>query len=66
MHSPRQHHLDAVYRVLRYRKQTPGRGLFFTNNDDRNVSAFTDADWAGSVDYRKSTTGTAQKFGEIL
>ncbi|KZV29500.1 Cysteine-rich RLK (receptor-like protein kinase) 8 [Dorcoceras hygrometricum] len=33
MHSPCQGHLDAVYRILRYLKLTPGRGLFFAKTD---------------------------------
>ncbi|KZV22301.1 Cysteine-rich RLK (receptor-like protein kinase) 8 [Dorcoceras hygrometricum] len=57
MHSPCQGHLDAVYRILRYLKLTPGRGLFFAKTDDRSVSAFTDADWAGSISDRRSTSG---------
>lgn len=44
LHSPCQGHLDVVYRILRYLKQTPGRGLFFAKTSDREVIAFTDAD----------------------
>ena len=57
MHAPCQGHLNAVYRILRYLKQTPGKGLFFAKTNDRKVKAFTDADWAGSINDRKSTSG---------
>ncbi|KAL5787126.1 hypothetical protein ACOSP7_004075 [Xanthoceras sorbifolium] len=57
MHVPCQGHLDAVYRILRYLKRTPGKGLFFAKTNDRKIRAFTDADWAGSIDDRKSTSG---------
>lgn len=57
MHDPCQGHLNVVYRVLRYLKQTPGKGLFFKKTFKRNVEVFTDADWAGSIDDRKSTSG---------
>ncbi|GAA0158728.1 hypothetical protein LIER_15675 [Lithospermum erythrorhizon] len=57
MHDPHQGHLDAVYKILRYLKQSAGKGLFFKKTRDRTVQVFTDADWAGSIDDRKSTSG---------
>lgn len=35
MHDPRSTHLEAVYRILRYLKSAPGRGLIFSNNGHR-------------------------------
>jgi hypothetical protein len=57
MHAPYEEHLEAVHRILRYLKATPGKGLFFKKTDDKNVAIFTDADWAGSIIDRKSTSG---------
>ncbi|KAK2997364.1 hypothetical protein RJ639_025480 [Escallonia herrerae] len=57
MHSPREEHLEAVYCILRYLKSSPGKGLFFRKNEHRNLEAYTDADWAGSITDRKSTSG---------
>ncbi|WJX66879.1 hypothetical protein P8452_51386 [Trifolium repens] len=57
MHSPFEEHLEAVYRILRYLKANPGKRLFFKKTGERNVSIFTDADWAGSVTDRRSTSG---------
>lgn len=57
MHSPSEVHMDAVMRILRYLKGTPGRGLIFQKNGNLNVTGYTDADWAGSVEDRKSTAG---------
>ena len=57
MHSPSKSHLDAVYRILKYLKGLPGRGLLFRKNEERKVEIFVDADWAGSVIDRRSTSG---------
>lgn len=48
--------MEAVYQILRYLKGTPERGLFFKKSAERTVEAFTDADWAGSLKDRRSTT----------
>ena len=49
--------MEAVYKILRYLKGSPGRGLFFKKSDGKKVEIYTDADWAGSTDDRRSTTG---------
>lgn len=56
MHSPHEEHLEAAYRILRYLKMTPGKGLFFKKIEEGNIEAYTDADWAGLVEDRKSTS----------
>ena len=57
MHSPYEEHLAAAHRILRYLKGSPRKGLFFKKNESRGVEVFTDADWAGSITDRKSTSG---------
>ena len=57
MHASYKEHLEAVHRILRYLKATPGKGLFFKKTNDKDVAIFTDADWAGSIIDRKSTSG---------
>ncbi|XP_073220339.1 secreted RxLR effector protein 161-like [Cicer arietinum] len=67
MHSPYEEHLEAVYRILRYLKSNPGKGLCFKKTNDREVSIFTDVDWAGSIIERKSTTGyCAYVWGNLV
>ena len=56
MHSPNQGRFDAVYRILRYLKGTPGKGLLYENRGHLQVDVFTDADRAGSVIDRRSTS----------
>src|SRR5262249_17260499 len=55
MHDPREPHMEAVYRILRYLKSAPGRGLLLSKHGHLQIRAFTDADWAGSLDDRRST-----------
>ncbi|KAK2970304.1 hypothetical protein RJ640_027163 [Escallonia rubra] len=56
MNNPTKEHQEAVYRILRYLKMTPGRGLFFKKGVSRGVEIFSDADWAGSLSDRRSTS----------
>src|ERR1043165_1158809 len=44
---PKQSHLTAVKRILRYLKGCPSKGLWYPNNDDFDFIAFSDADWGG-------------------
>ncbi|WVZ95817.1 hypothetical protein U9M48_041533 [Paspalum notatum var. saurae] len=57
MHDPRTGHMDVVYRILRYLKGTPGRGLWYKRNAHLNLEGYCDADWASSKDDRRSTSG---------
>lgn len=56
MHDPRKLHMDAVERILRYLKSTPGKGILFSNHGNLKVEGYTDANWAGSKDDRRSTS----------
>ena len=57
MHCPSEDHMNAVIRILRYLKFSPGKGLMFTRNNHLRVEGYTDADWAGNISNRKSTSG---------
>ena len=57
MHCPSEDHMDAVMRILRYLKSSPGKGLMFSKNGHLNVAGYTDADRAGNITDRKSTSG---------
>ncbi|KAL6311416.1 hypothetical protein AAG906_035499 [Vitis piasezkii] len=62
MHCPSEDHMDAVMRILRYLKSSPGKGLMFSKNGHLNVVGYTDADWAGNITDRKSTSGAEAEF----
>ncbi|XP_062093737.1 uncharacterized mitochondrial protein AtMg00810-like [Humulus lupulus] len=57
MDNPLKEHLEAVYKVLRYLKKTPRKGLLFRKNGEKGIEAFTDVDWVGSIDDRRSLFG---------
>ncbi|RVW78478.1 Retrovirus-related Pol polyprotein from transposon TNT 1-94 [Vitis vinifera] len=57
MNNPTEKHMTAVIRILRYLKMTPGKGLFFQRTTKKEIEIFSDADWAGSMTDRRSTSG---------
>jgi hypothetical protein len=57
MHTPSEEHMNVVYRILRYLKNAPGKGLLFSKNDGLNIEGYTDSDWAGDQTDRRSTSG---------
>jgi outer membrane protein OmpA-like peptidoglycan-associated protein len=58
--------MDAVERILRYLKSNPGKGILFSNHGNLKVEGYTDADWAGSKNDRRSTSGYFTFVGGIL
>ncbi|KAJ4846009.1 hypothetical protein Tsubulata_019554, partial [Turnera subulata] len=66
MHAPAQSHWAAVKRLLRYVKQTLHYGIFLNATAKPVLQAFADADWAGSVDDRRSTSGLVVYLGSNL
>jgi len=66
LHAPTSTHWTAVKRILRYIQHTIGLGLHIQKVVSPFVSAFSDADWAGDVDDRRSTGGFAVFFGSNL
>ncbi|CAN1150187.1 Copia protein [Linum perenne] len=66
MHSPGPMHFEAVYRIIRYLKGTPGSGIMYKRREHLQIEAYTDADWAGDVNDRRSTTGYCAYVGGNL
>ena len=56
---PKETHVTAVKMVFKYLKSTMEYGLWYPKGQYFTLKAFTDADWEGSVDDRKSTSGEA-------
>ena len=63
---PTDVHWESVKRILRYVKGTLQTGLHIRKSPLSGISVFTDADWAGDVDDRHSTSGFAVFVGPNL
>lgn len=63
MHSPSRHHLGAAKRILRDIQGTLNYGIRYTPRSKIKLISFTDSDWAGCANDRKSTTGYAFSLG---
>jgi histone deacetylase 1/2 len=66
LHAPTTVHWAAVKRILRYLKQSTNLGLKISRSSSLLVSAFSDADWGGCLDDRRSTGGFAVFLGTNL
>jgi histone deacetylase 1/2 len=66
LHAPRSSHWSAVKRILRYVHLTASHGLHLHAASSSLLSAFSDADWAGSSDDRRSTGRYAIFYGPNL
>jgi hypothetical protein len=66
MHAPRVPHLKALKRILRYVCGTLHLGLSLRPCSQDSLVVYSDADWAGCPDTRKSTSGYAVFLGDNL
>lgn len=57
MQDPRVPHLDATKLILRYVKEIVDYGLLYKRGRKFQLNGFIDADWAGDVNDRRSTSG---------
>ena len=49
----------AVKSIMRYLKGIYDFGLYYKRTEKFELKAYTDADWGGNIDDRKSTSGGA-------
>lgn len=63
MSAPKAELWVAAKRVLRYVKGNLDFGILYSRRKDPRLIGFTDLDWAGCVDERKSTSGYVFNLG---
>ena len=66
MHDPCNAHMGALKRILRYLQGTLSFGLHLYKSSIDNLVAYTDADWGGCPDTRRSTSGYCVFLGDNL
>jgi histone deacetylase 1/2 len=66
LHAPTTEHWTATKRILRYVQATLKLGITFSKTSSTFLSGFLDADWAGCIDDRRSTSGFAIFVGSNL
>jgi hypothetical protein len=60
--NPNDYHMKAVKRILRYLRATIDMELTFSG-DLTGLTGYSDADWAGDLDTRRSTNGYVFNIG---
>jgi hypothetical protein len=66
MNTPRTSHLNLVKRIIRYIKRTLDFGTHLTPSSTTSIIAYSDADWVGCPDTRRSTSGFCIFLGDNL
>ncbi|XP_070025825.1 secreted RxLR effector protein 161-like [Nicotiana sylvestris] len=64
--NPKESHLKAAKRILRYLKGTHDLVLYYPSSDNFNLIGYADADYAGYLMDMKSTSGMAHLLGSCL
>ena len=60
---PTNQHWVAVKRIIRYLKGTQQYRLLYSKSNSNNCVGFSDTDWGGDLDDRKSTSGYMFQVG---
>jgi len=66
MSSPSIQHYQEAKRVLRYVKGTSNFGVLFTSKETPRLVGYSDSDWGGSPEDKKSTTGYVFTLGSAM
>lgn len=62
LENPLVKHWNMVKRVFKYLKGTLQLGILYDSNSNRELEAFSDADYAGDIATRRSTSGSVFKY----
>ena len=54
---PKESHITVVKRIIRYISGTLDYGIWYSKDTNISLASFSDANWAGNANDRKSTSG---------
>ncbi|XP_019231861.1 PREDICTED: uncharacterized protein LOC109212650 [Nicotiana attenuata] len=63
MHAPKKSHYEEALHVVKYIKKQPGLGLLMSSDNNEEIEAFCDSNWASCPMLRKSVTGYCVELG---
>ncbi|XP_071699815.1 uncharacterized mitochondrial protein AtMg00810-like [Rutidosis leptorrhynchoides] len=66
MHNPHDTHMAALKRIIRYVQGTIDYGIHMHKTNTTSLISYTDVDWAGCPDTRRSTFGYCVYLGDNL
>lgn len=66
IYAPTNKLMQTAKRILSYLKKNPDKSLLFAKLNDLRIEGYSDADWVGSIDTQKSTTGYCIFLGRNL
>ncbi|GAV57073.1 hypothetical protein CFOL_v3_00611 [Cephalotus follicularis] len=64
--NPKESHLFAVKRILKYLAYTPTLGLWYSRDSNFDLHSYSDVDFGGYKVDRKSTSGSCQYLGSMI
>ena len=64
--NPKESHMTALKRIIKYVKTTTEFGVWYSKDTNDVLARYSDADWAGNADDRKSTLGGCFYVGDNL
>ena len=64
--NPKESHVIALKRIIKYVKTTTKFGVWYSEDTSDVLATYSDADWAGNADDRKSTSGGCFYVGNNL
>jgi len=66
LNSPCEDYWNTVIRILKYIKDSPGKGLLYDHNNHTKIVCYSDTNWERSPSDKRSTTGYCVSIGDNL